>query len=147
MSYLALCTHQFCSAHLKDFARRAYIYISSTNKQNSKYPPLTLNFYEILFVASGSVENVQLSVKDSAIKVTWQLPQCKGNIGEIKVQYRKKGQSSWQWELTTPASSDKEVTIKGLDKGAEYEVRVVVVDINGTTHEMIGTKLAKTGTC
>jgi len=93
---------------------------------------------------SGKVENVQLSVKDDSIKVTWQLPQCKGNIGEIKVQYRKKGQSSWQWEVKTPTSSDKEITIKGLDKGSEYEVRVVVIDIKGTAHEMTGAKVART---
>ena len=101
--------------------------------------------YDSFVVASGNVENVQVTVKDDSIKVTWQLPQCKGNIGEIKVQYKKRGQSNWQWELKAPASSDKEITIKGLDKGAEYEVRVVVVDINGTTHEMIGTKLATIG--
>jgi len=91
---------------------------------------------------SGKVENVRVNVKDDTIKVTWQLPQCKGNIREIKVQYRKEGQTSWQKELRTPASSDKEITIKGLDKGAKYEVRVVVIDINGTTHEMVGTVLA-----
>ena len=102
--------------------------------------------YTLFIAASGKVENVQLSAKDDSIKVTWQLPQCKGNIREIKVQYRKRGQSSWQWEVKAPASSDKEITIKGLDKGAEYEVRVVVVDIQGTTHEMTGAKVARTGT-
>ena len=104
------------------------------------------NLHAIFIAASGKVENVQLSVKDDSIKVTWQLPQCKGNIGEIKVQYRKKGQSSWQWEVKTPTSSDKEITIKGLDKGSEYEVRVVVIDIKGTVHEMTGAKVARTGT-
>ena len=77
-----------------------------------------------------------MHVKDSAIRVTWQLPQCSGNIREIKVQYRKKGQSNWQWEVKAAAIADTEVIITGLEKGVEYEVRVVVVDTNGETHEM-----------
>ena len=77
-----------------------------------------------------------MHVNDSTIRVTWQLPQCSGNIREIKVQYRKKGQSEWQWELKGGTISDTEVIITGLKKGVEYEVRVVVVDTNGETYEM-----------
>ena len=77
-----------------------------------------------------------MHVKDSTIRVTWQLPQCSGNIREIKVQYRKRGQSKWQWELKAVTIADTEVIITGLEKGVEYEVRVVVVDTNGETHEM-----------
>ena len=77
-----------------------------------------------------------MHVKDSTIRVTWQLPQCSGNIREIKVQYRKKGQSKWQWELKAETITDTEAIINGLEKGVEYEVRVVVVDTNGETYEM-----------
>ena len=64
------------------------------------------------------------------------MPQCSGNIREIKVQYRKKGQSKWQWELRAATIADTEVIIAGLEKRVEYEVRVVVVDTNGETYEM-----------
>ena len=77
-----------------------------------------------------------MHVRDSAIRVTWQLPQCIGNIREVKVQYRKKGQSKWKWEVKAAAIADTEVIITGLEKGVEYEVRVVVVDTNGETYEM-----------
>ena len=77
-----------------------------------------------------------MHVKDSTIRVTWQLPQCIGNIREIKVQYRKKGQSKWKWEVKAAAIADTEVIITGLEKGVEYEVRVVVVDTNGEIYEM-----------
>ena len=89
------------------------------------------------FLASGPVKNVIMHVKDSTIRVTWQLPQCSANIREVKVQYRKKGHSEWQWELKVATVPDTEVIITGLEKGVEYEVRVVVVDTNGETHEMV----------
>ena len=88
-----------------------------------------------------------MHVKDNTIRVTWQLPQCSGNIREIKVQYRKKGQSKWQWELIVATIADTEITINGLENGVEYEVRVVVVDTNGVTHETIGKSAAKAGKC
>ena len=86
-----------------------------------------------------------MHVKDSTIRVTWQLPQCSGNIREIKVQYRKRGQSKWQWELKAATIADTEVIITGLEKGVEYEVRVVVVDTNGEIHEMAEKKAAIDG--
>ena len=88
-----------------------------------------------------------MHVIDSTIRVTWQLPQCSGNIREIKVQYRKKGQSKWQWELKTATTADTEVIITGLEKGVEYEVRVVVLDRNGETHEMAEKKAVIDGKC
>ena len=88
-----------------------------------------------------------MHVKDNTIRVTWQLPQCSGNLREIKVQYRKKGQSNWQWELRAATIADTEITMNGLENGVEYEVRVVVVDKNGVTHETIGKKAAKAGKC
>ena len=97
------------------------------------------------FIASGPVKNVIMHVKDSTIRVTWQLPQCSGNIREIIVQCRKKGQSKWQWEVKATKKADTEVIINGLDKGMEYEVRVVVVDTNGETHEMVGKTAAIDG--
>ena len=86
-----------------------------------------------------------MHVIDSAIRVTWQLPKCSANIREIKVQYRKKGQSKWQWELRAAAIADTEVLITRLEKGVEYEVRVVVVDTNGKTHEMVEKTVAIDG--
>ena len=99
------------------------------------------------FIASGPVTNVIMHVKNSTIRATWQLPQCSGNIREIIVQYRKKGQSKWQWEVKAAAIADAEVIITGLEKGVEYEVRVVVVDTNGKTHEMAEKKVAIDGKC
>ena len=98
-------------------------------------------------IATGGVNTAIMHVKDNTIRVTWQLPQCSGNIREIKVQYRKKGQSNWQWELKVATKADTEITINGLEKGVEYEARVVVVDINGVTHEVIGRTAAKAGKC
>ena len=77
-----------------------------------------------------------MHVKDSTIRVTWQLPQCSGNIREVKVQYRKRGRSEWQRELKAATVANTEVIITGLEKGVEYELRVVVVDTNGETHGM-----------
>ena len=88
------------------------------------------------FIASGPVTNVIMHVKDNTIRVTWQLPQCSGNIREIKVQYRKRGHKKWKWELKADTIADTEVIITGLEKGVEYEVRVVVVDTNWEIYEM-----------
>ena len=97
------------------------------------------------FTASGTVNNISLSANDNSIKVTWDLPQCKGNIKEIKVQYRKKGESNWGVRSIVAATSVKEATIKGLDKGFAYEVRVVVVDIGGREHMAKALGTAKIG--
>ena len=86
-----------------------------------------------------------MHVKDSTIRVTWQLPQCSANIREIKVQYRKKGLSKWQWEVKASTIADTEVIITGLEKGVEYEVRGVVVDTNGETYEMAEKKAERDG--
>ena len=75
------------------------------------------------------------------------MPQCSGNIREIKVQYRKRGQIKWQWELKAGTIADTDVIITGLEKGVEYEVRVVVLDTNGETHEMAEKKAAIDGKC
>ena len=89
----------------------------------------------LLIPAPGSVSNVKLSVKDDTIRVTWDLPQCIASIKEIKVQYRKTGQSGWPSEVKVANPSDKELTIKGLEKDVDYEVQVVVVDIGGREHK------------
>ena len=99
------------------------------------------------FIASGRVKNVIMHVKDNTIRVTWQLPQCSGNIREILVQYREKGQSSWQWDIKAATIADTEVIITGLEKGVKYEVRVVVVDTNGETHEMVEKTAEIDGNC
>ena len=87
-----------------------------------------------------------LEAKDATIRVTWKLPQCSRNIRQITVQYRKDGETNWPNEVKAAASST-EVLIENLEKGVEYEVRVVVVDTAGNTHQMVGTgkKIAKTG--
>ena len=99
----------------------------------------------LLIPAPGSVSNVKLSVKDDTIRVTWDLPQCIASIKEIKVQYRKTGQSGWPSEVKVANPSDKELTIKGLEKEVDYEVQVVVYDNNGTPYTMKAAEIAKTG--
>ena len=74
-----------------------------------------------------------LKVQENAIRVTWKLPQCSSNIKEIKVQSRKVGQCNWKLGPVVK-SSNKEATIKGLEIPGKFEVRVVVVDINGNQH-------------
>ena len=83
--------------------------------------------------ASGNVSNIKLNVKEDSVRVTWDLPRCSSNIKEIKVQYRKSGLCDWKWELVVK-SYRKEATIAGLETPGEFEVRVVVVDINGNQH-------------
>ena len=91
---------------------------------------------KLLFqIASRNVTNIKLTVTGNSIKVAWDLPQCSANIKEIKVQYRKKGQITWPLQVKTASPSDKEITIKGLENGVEYEVRVVAVDIGGREHK------------
>ena len=75
--------------------------------------------------------------------MTWSLPKCDTNIKQIKVEYRKKGETSWLTK--TAASWDTEVTVYRLQNEAEYEVRVVVVDINGQEHVANAIRTAKTG--
>ena len=61
-------------------------------------------------------------MKDSAERVTWDLPRCSSSIKEIKVQCRN------------VKSSRKEVTMSGLETPGEIKVWVVVVDIKGNQH-------------
>ena len=82
--------------------------------------------------------------KSDTIRVTWMLPQCSGYIREIKVKYKKKTEKIWSGEVKAATNSSTEVTIKNLEKGVEYEVRVVVLDTAGNTYEMVG-PIAKTG--
>ena len=63
----------------------------------------------------------------------------------MKVQYRKKGESNWRVGSTTTITTDKTMTIKDLDKGFEYEVRIVVVDISGREHLTQATGTANIG--
>ena len=101
---------------------------------------------KLLFqIASGNVTNIKLTVTDNSIKVAWDLPGCSANIREIKVQYRKKGQVTWPLQVNTASPSDKEITIKGLENGVEYEVRVVAVDIGGREHKMEAPGAVKIG--
>ena len=115
---------------------------------NQKYEP-TLNYILLetlsLFVAPGNVTNINLSVSENTIRVTWDLPQCRGNIKEMKVQYRKKGESNWGMRSPTVTATDKEFIINGLDNGVEYEVRIVVVDISGKEHMTQASGTAKIG--
>ena len=89
----------------------------------------------------GPVRNVSLSVKANTIRVSWILPQCAGNIVEIKVQYKKKGESSWKLEVTAPRPSVTAILLKGLAYQTEYEVRINVTDATSRVHT---TQLAKT---
>ena len=94
---------------------------------------------------AGPVTNVSLSVKANAIRVSWILPQCAGNIVEIKVQYKKKGESSWKLEVTAPRPSVTSILLKGLAYQTEYEVRVNVTDATSRVYTTQLAKTAKTG--
>ena len=99
----------------------------------------------MLFAAPGTVENITLTTKDNTITVSWDLPQCSTNIAVIRVQYKKKAQITWGWEIQTKTASDVTITLTGLETGVEYEVRVIVVDINGKQHMINAASTAKTG--
>ena len=94
---------------------------------------MVLNLHS--FLASGGITNIARIVTDNTLRVLWDLPPCSSNIQEIKAQYRKKGQSTWPLQVVTATPSDKEITIKGLENGIEYEIGVVVVDIGGREHK------------
>ena len=99
----------------------------------------------MLIVALGPVTDITLTVKDDTIRVTWNLPQCASSINEIKIQYRKRTQSGWPYEEKAASPSDKEVTIKGLEKGVEYEVQVVVFYSSGRSFPKQAATIAKIG--
>ena len=99
----------------------------------------------MLIVAPGTVTDITLTVKDNAITVTWNLPQCASSINEIKIQYRKRTQSGWPYEVKAASPSDKELIIRGLENGVEYEVQVVVVDSSGRSFAKQAEKIAKIG--
>ena len=88
------------------------------------------------------MEEIKAEVKDTTIEVTWKLPVCSKNIKEIKVDYRKKGETNWISKTANP--TDTKMTISGLDKDTEYEVQVVAVDINGISHTQQAPKMPKT---
>ena len=113
-----------------------------------KYEPI-LNYLLLetlsLVLAPGNVANINLSVKKNTIRVTWDLLQCTANIKEMKVQYRKKGESNWAMRSSTVTSTAKEFIINDLDNGVDYEVRIVVVDISGKEHMAQASGTAKIG--
>ncbi|XP_049512867.1 neuroglian isoform X2 [Dermacentor silvarum] len=64
--------------------------------------------------------------RSANVRVTW-LPAVTGHPGsDFYVQYRRKGDETW--ENTTVAEHDNSIVVMGLDKHAFYEVRIVVVD-------------------
>ena len=107
--------------------------------------PIWLSETLCLFVAPGNVTNINLRVNKNTIRATWDLPQCKENIKEMKVQYRKKGESNWGMRSSTVTATDKEFIINCLENGVEYEVRIVVVDIIGKEHMTQASGTAKIG--
>ena len=84
-----------------------------------------------------------MKVDQNVIEVTWTLPTCNGNIRQIRVEYRKKGETKWQAKTANP--TDTKMTITGLEKDSEYEVRAVTVDINGQEHIAKAIKTPITG--
>jgi len=130
---------------------RYHVAIDSTSRFgaymcSSKNSVGTVNITTIIKVKPpGNVTNINLRVNKNTIRVTWDLPQCKGNIKEVKVQYRKKGECNWGMRSSTVTTTDKEFIINGLDNGVEYEVRIVVVDISGKEHMMQASGTAKIG--
>ncbi|KAL1420681.1 hypothetical protein MTO96_004425 [Rhipicephalus appendiculatus] len=60
------------------------------------------------------------------IQVTW-LPATTKHLGrDFYVQYRRKGENTW--ENTEVEEYEDSILLRGLDKNAFYEVRIVVVD-------------------
>ena len=88
------------------------------------------------------VDDIKAIAKEASIEVTWKLPSCSKNIEQIRVEYRKKGETKWQSKTANP--TDEKMTITGLEDNAEYEVQVVAVDINGISHSRKALETPKT---
>ena len=84
-----------------------------------------------------------MKVVQTTIEVTWALPTCSGNLRQIRVEYKKEGEANWQSKIVK--SSDTKMTLTGLAKDAEYDVRVVTVDLNGQEHVVASPKIPKPG--
>ena len=63
----------------------------------------------------------------------WALPACKANIKKIRIDYRGKGDKFWH-SITVTTITERQLTISHLEAGNKFEVRVVIVDINGTEY-------------
>ncbi|KAL3219634.1 hypothetical protein MRX96_030383 [Rhipicephalus microplus] len=62
----------------------------------------------------------------AAVQVTW-LPAMAGHPGShFYVQYRRKGDETW--ETTMVEKNEDNILVKGLETGALYEMRVIAVD-------------------
>ena len=59
------------------------------------------------------------------LRVTWNQPISDRPIQHYGVQYRKKGVSSWT--SVTPNPTTRQTTIRNVDKGSVYKVRVRAV--------------------
>ena len=66
--------------------------------------------------------NQTVSNKMINLQVTWNQPTSDSPIQHYEVQYRKQGVS--RWTSVTPNSTTRQTTIRNVDKGSVYNVRV-----------------------
>ena len=64
------------------------------------------------------------------LQVTWDKPNSDRPIQYYEVQYRKQGVSSWT--SVTPNPTTRQATIRNVDKGSVYDVRVKAVSDVGS---------------
>lgn len=89
---------------------------------------------------------MKVAPKEKGFEVTWKLPVCNANIQKIRVDYRRTGQATWQ-SKTANSNVDTKMTIDNLVEGADYDVRVVVVDSKGLEYAAQAPIVTKTGGC
>ena len=92
------------------------------------------NTYVYTFTVPPQVSNIQFTqtVSNGMINltVTWDQPTSDRPIQHYEVQYRKQGVSSWT--SVTPNPTTSQTTIRNVDKGSVYNVRVRAVSDVGS---------------
>ena len=68
-------------------------------------------------------------IADDGVTVSWTIPEDEDLIGNIIIQYKVEGDTSWQNQTVVLPSSTAQLT--GLDPDTEYSVRVVVESQDG----------------
>ena len=90
--------------------------------------------YLCTFTVPSQVSNIQFTqiVSNGMInlQVAWNQPTSDRTIQHYEVQYRKQSVSSWT--SVTPNPTTKQATIRNVDKGSVYNVRVRAVSDVGS---------------